>query len=148
MSLGTSRFGKHLAGAVLALALVSLVAHPAFAQTFSCASDAQGVNDEPGQKDLTRVCVAAGSGDFELYSKWNQSKLSMNDLNQYAREAGVDMARFEKDLIDLKKKKRVVDDLAEAKTLGITARLGSSSMAISSTARSPSRSSQRSSMPS
>src|SRR5947209_4947742 len=46
--------------AALALMLVGLGSAPAYAQTYSCANDAQGANDQPGQKDLTRMCVAAG----------------------------------------------------------------------------------------
>jgi len=56
--------------AALVLMLVGLGSAPAYAQTFSCANDAQGANDVPGQKDLTRMCVATGSGVYELYNKW------------------------------------------------------------------------------
>ena len=44
----------------------------------------------------------------------------MNDLKEYAKELGLDMARFEKDLLNLEKKKRVEDDMAEARALGVT----------------------------
>jgi len=67
--------------------------------------------------------AAHSQGKFwEFHDKCfaNQSKLAMNDLKQYAKEVGLDMARFEKDLVDLERKKRVEDDMAEAKTLGIT----------------------------
>jgi protein-disulfide isomerase len=50
----------------------------------------------------------------------NQSKLALNDLKQYAKDVGLDTAQFEKDLLDPGKKKRVDDDMAEARSLGIT----------------------------
>ena len=50
----------------------------------------------------------------------NQSKLTLDDLRRYAQEAGLDMARFDKDFLDPALKKRVDDDMAEAKSLGIT----------------------------
>ncbi len=67
--------------------------------------------------------AARNQGKFwEYHDKLfaNQSKLDLNDLKQYARELGLDMARFEKDLVNLEFKKRVTDDMAESKTLGIT----------------------------
>src|SRR5437899_11641600 len=67
--------------AALALMLVGLGSAPAYAQTYSCANDAQGANDQPGQKDLTRMCVAAGSGVFELYTKWNWDITSLSGGN-------------------------------------------------------------------
>jgi protein-disulfide isomerase len=50
----------------------------------------------------------------------NTSKLALDDLKQYAKELNLDMARFEKDLVDLDLKKRVNDDMAEARTLGVS----------------------------
>jgi protein-disulfide isomerase len=50
----------------------------------------------------------------------NQKKLALQDLKQYAKEVGLDMARFEKDLLDPAMKKRMEDDMGEAKSLGIT----------------------------
>ena len=68
--------------------------------------------------------AARGQGKFwEYHDKLfaHQDKLELNDLKQYAKELGLDMARFEKDLVDLDKlKKRVADDMAEAKGLGVT----------------------------
>src|SRR5262245_29285519 len=67
--------------------------------------------------------AARSQGKFwEFHDKLfdNQSNLGMEDLKKYAKEIGLDTARFEKDLVDLEKKKRVDDDVAEAKTLGIT----------------------------
>ena len=67
--------------------------------------------------------AARGQGKFwEYHDKLfaNQSKLELIDLKQYAKELGLDTARFEKDLVDLEKKKRVEDDMAEARALGVT----------------------------
>jgi protein-disulfide isomerase len=50
----------------------------------------------------------------------NTSKLALEDLKTYARELNLDMARFEKDLVDLELKKRVDADASEAKTLGVS----------------------------
>jgi protein-disulfide isomerase len=49
----------------------------------------------------------------------NQTKLTLNDLKQYAKDVGLDTAQFDKDLVDPGEKKRVDDDLAEARSLGI-----------------------------
>jgi len=67
--------------------------------------------------------AARSQGKFwEFHDKLfaNQNNLAVEDLKKYAKEIGLDTARFEKDLVDLEKKKRVEDDMAEAKTLGIT----------------------------
>lgn len=50
----------------------------------------------------------------------NQTKLELSDLKQHAQDLNLDMGRFEKDLVDLELKKRVDDDMAEAKGLGVT----------------------------
>jgi protein-disulfide isomerase len=50
----------------------------------------------------------------------SQSKLAPADMKQYAKDIGLDGAQFEKDLVDPKLVKRVQDDMAEAKTLGLT----------------------------
>ena len=50
----------------------------------------------------------------------NQNALKLENLRQYAQELGLDMQRFDKDLIDLANKKRVDDDKAEATALGVT----------------------------
>src|SRR5438876_3696468 len=67
-----ARIGKPL---VSGLFFLALAAHPAVAQpppTFAgCQNDVQGANDVPGQKDLTRFCVAGGNGTFELFTQWN-----------------------------------------------------------------------------
>ncbi len=67
--------------------------------------------------------AARNQGKFwEYHDKLfaNQSKLELNALKQYAREVGLDMARFEKDLVNLDNKKRVTDDMAESRALGVT----------------------------
>ena len=50
----------------------------------------------------------------------NQSKLEPDDLKRYAQELGLNMARFEKDLVDQDVQKRINDDAAEAKSNGVT----------------------------
>jgi len=50
----------------------------------------------------------------------NQQKLQVDNLRQYARELGLDMDRFEKDMADLANKKAVDTDKAEAGALGVT----------------------------
>ena len=67
--------------------------------------------------------AAGNQGKFwEYHDKLfaNQSKLAPDNLKQYAKDVGLDMARFEKDLADPGKKKRVDDDMAEARALGVT----------------------------
>jgi predicted DsbA family dithiol-disulfide isomerase len=44
----------------------------------------------------------------------------MEDLKQYAKEVGLDSVRFEKDLVEPGMKKRMEDDMAEARSLGVT----------------------------
>ena len=50
----------------------------------------------------------------------NQSKLAVSDMMKYAKEVGLDTARFEKDLVNLENKKRVEDDMGDARSLGVT----------------------------
>jgi protein-disulfide isomerase len=50
----------------------------------------------------------------------NQSKIKSDDLTKYAREIGLDMKRFEEDLVSPKTKAVVDADVAEAKSLGVT----------------------------
>ena len=67
--------------------------------------------------------AANSQGKFwEFHDKLfaNQKKLAMSDLKQYAKEVGLDMVQFEKDIADPVKKKRVDDDMAEARSLGVT----------------------------
>ena len=57
--------------------LVGLLAGPAPAVAghlpvpSDCQSDVDGANDQPGQKDLTQFCAAAGTSSIELNTKWN-----------------------------------------------------------------------------
>jgi len=78
----------------------------------------------PNAKPAALAAEAANSqGKFwEYHDKMfaNQSKLGLNDLKQYAKDVGLDTAQFEKDLVDPGKKKRMDDDVAEARSLGIT----------------------------
>ena len=67
--------------------------------------------------------AAHSQGKFwEFHDKLfaNQTKLTLNDLQQYAKDVGLDTAQFDKDLTDAGKKKRVEDDMAEARSLGIS----------------------------
>ena len=50
----------------------------------------------------------------------NQQQLNLDAYKRHARELGLDVARFEKDLADLELKKRVDADKAEAQSLGVT----------------------------
>ena len=50
----------------------------------------------------------------------SQSQLKLEDLKRYARSLGLDLNRFEKDLINLDSKKLIDADKAEAQALGIT----------------------------
>jgi protein-disulfide isomerase len=50
----------------------------------------------------------------------NQKQLDLETFRQHARDLGLDMERFEKDLIDPENKKLMDADLAEAKLLGLT----------------------------
>lgn len=68
--------------------------------------------------------AAKNQGKFwEYHEKLfaNQSKLGSEDLKQYARDLGLDMARFEADLANATTKQRVSDDMAEVNRLGVTA---------------------------
>ena len=49
----------------------------------------------------------------------NQERLEPDDLSRYARELGLDLARFEKDRNDPGLKAKVQADMAEATTLGV-----------------------------
>jgi protein-disulfide isomerase len=68
--------------------------------------------------------VAAGNqGKFweyhdKLFAK--QSEIKRDNLLQYARDLGLDMKRFEKDLLDLDNKKVIDADKAEAQALQAT----------------------------
>ena len=76
--------------------------------------------------------AARSQGKFwEFHDKLfdNQSKLAAEDLKKYAKDIGLDTTRFEKDLVDLAKKKRVDDDMAERKLWGSPERRRSSSTA-------------------
>jgi protein-disulfide isomerase len=50
----------------------------------------------------------------------NQSKIKSEDLTRYAKEIGLDMKRFDEDLVSPKTKAIVDADIAEAKALGIS----------------------------
>jgi len=70
------------------------------------------------------AAVAAGKqGKFwEFHDRLfaDQEQLNLEAYKTYARELGLDVARFEKDLADLEVKKAVEADKAEARSLGVT----------------------------
>jgi protein-disulfide isomerase len=66
--------------------------------------------------------VAAKQGKFwEFHDKLfaDQKKLGPDDLKQHARELRLDMKRFETDLLNSEDQKKIDNDVAEAKALGI-----------------------------
>ena len=66
--------------------------------------------------------VAAKQGKFWEYHDLlfaDQKKLGLEDLKQHAKALGLDMARFEADLLNTEDQKRIDADVAEAKALGI-----------------------------
>jgi protein-disulfide isomerase len=71
---------------------------------------------------LASVAAERQGKFWEFHDKLfaSQSQLKLDDLKRHARELGLDMGRFEKDLVDLELKKRVEADMAEARTLGVT----------------------------
>jgi protein-disulfide isomerase len=50
----------------------------------------------------------------------NQQQLNLDAYKKYAQELGLDVPRFEKDLVDLSIKKPIDDDRAEGTALGLT----------------------------
>ena len=78
----------------------------------------------PFARPAAIAAEAAGrQGKFwEFHDKLfaNQKKLAIEDLKQYAKEVGLDTVRFEKDLVEPGMKKRMEDDMAEARSLGVT----------------------------
>ena len=50
----------------------------------------------------------------------NQQKLTPDDLKQYAKDLGLDTAKFEADLANPATKQRVTSDASEINSLGIT----------------------------
>ena len=50
----------------------------------------------------------------------NQQQLNLDTYKKYAKELGMDVARFEKDVTDPETKKTVDADKAEAQALGLT----------------------------
>ena len=67
--------------------------------------------------------VAQKQGKFwEFHDKLfaNQRQLKLENLKQYAQELGLDMQRFDRDMLDLANKKTVDADKSEAASLGVT----------------------------
>jgi protein-disulfide isomerase len=59
---------------------------------------------------------------WQLHDKLfvDAQKIKPENVKQYAQEVGVDMARFEKDLLSPAVKTKLDADMAEAKALGVT----------------------------
>jgi protein-disulfide isomerase len=69
------------------------------------------------------AAAAAKQGKFwEFHDRLlaNQQQLNLDTYKKYARELGMDVARFEKDLADPATRKGIDADKAEAKSLGVT----------------------------
>jgi protein-disulfide isomerase len=67
--------------------------------------------------------AAEQQGKFwELHDKLfaDAQKIKPDDVKRYAKEVGLDMARFEKDVYAPTLKAKLEADMAEAKTLGVT----------------------------
>ena len=71
---------------------------------------------------LASVAAAKQGKFWEFHDKLfqNTKNLKLPTFKQYARELGMDVARFEKELLDIENKKPVDADVAEAKALGVT----------------------------
>jgi protein-disulfide isomerase len=71
---------------------------------------------------LASVAAQQQGKFWEFHDKLfaNQRAIKMDNLKQYAQELGLDMARFDKDMLDAKNKKLVDTDMAEAASMGLT----------------------------
>ena len=71
---------------------------------------------------LAAVAAEKQGKFWEFHDKLfaNQQQLNLDAYKRHARELGLDVARFEKDLADLELKKRIDADKAEATSLGVT----------------------------
>ena len=65
---------------LIALALLAANSTVSFAQTATCNTDMQGTDDEPGQKDLTEMCVSPISGGI-LPISWQWDDTSWSGKN-------------------------------------------------------------------
>jgi protein-disulfide isomerase len=70
------------------------------------------------------AALAAGrQGEFWAFHDKifaNQQEMNADAYRRYARELGLDVSRFEKDLADPELRKKVDRDKAEARSLGVT----------------------------
>ena len=78
-------------------------------------------NDAPAAH-LASVAAQKQGKFWEFHDKLfaNQRQIKMDNLKQYAQELGLDMPRFEKDMLDLKNKTSIDADMAEASAMGLT----------------------------
>lgn len=71
---------------------------------------------------LASVAAQQQGKFWEFHDKLfeNQRELKLDKFKEHAQAIGLDMAKFEKDLLDLELKKKVDSDAAEAAKLGVT----------------------------
>ncbi len=71
---------------------------------------------------LASVAAQKQGKFWEFHDKLfaNQRQLKLENLKQYAQELGLDMERFDRDMLDLKNKTSIDADMAEASAMGLT----------------------------
>lgn len=78
----------------------------------------------PNALPASKAALAAGKQDkfWEMHAKLfaNQRELTADNFKKWAEELKLDVARFEKDLVDLESKKTIDADKAEAAAMGVT----------------------------
>lgn len=75
-----------IAGLSLVFMSIGVVALPATSNiaaltAIECTNDSAGANDEPGQKDLTRMCVDYAGAPSTIAVSWNWDELSVSGAN-------------------------------------------------------------------
>jgi NhaA family Na+:H+ antiporter len=79
----------------------------------------------PGAEFIAFAAEAAGKqGRFWEMQDWlyeQEPSITPDDVRRFVASLGIDMERFERDLADGETRKRVMDDLAQAKANGVTA---------------------------
>jgi len=80
------------------------------------------IHDDAPAAHLASVAAQKQGKFWEFHDKLfaNQRQIKMDNLKQYAQELGLDMPRFEKDMLDLKNKTSIDADMAEASAMGLT----------------------------
>src|SRR5829696_4938886 len=57
---------------------VAVMASTSVRAALSCINDTAGANDEPGQKDLTQLCLDNSGLPFTLQVTWNWDEISVS----------------------------------------------------------------------